>query len=134
VEVTRRKTLADVAAGVPAGLWVGLAVCLAVFVPFGVLSAAAAGRLVRAGASWPRVLAGYFERCAPVMMLIGLPAANLGAAVVTGGRAFDGSVVRTALATQLAALAVATAAVYRRWWWPVRLALHAAWLFAVFYW
>lgn len=134
VMVARHKLQADVMGGAVAGLWVGLLVCLGMYVPFGGLSAVAAGRLVRSGRGWPWVLIGYFEWCGPLVMLIGLPLAEAGSQLLTSGRGTDWRLVVLMMASRLVPSVLAMVAVARGWWWPIRLVLHAAWLFAVFYW
>jgi hypothetical protein len=128
------KLRADLIAGLPEGVW--LAVLL--LMPIGLLIFAAqmmaAGPLLRRQGARPAVLLPYLERAVPASLLIVMiPACAFAVTPAVQYINLPPALLRSALIGYLPALGVmglALTSALRDWPWPLRLLLHAGWLFS----
>jgi serine/threonine protein kinase len=129
-EVFYQKVRADLIAGFPLGIGLGAVILLAQYVALFTIYVTAAGPLLRRHGASPVVLLPYLERAVPATALLylvwgGAVALTLMAHLVN---------VRPGLIwflPVLGLLALALAGTLRGWPWPLRLLLHAGWLFAM---
>jgi hypothetical protein len=124
------KIHTDLLAGIPLGIWLGALLVVAWAVPTFTVQALAAGPLLRRHGPRPGVLPPYLERALPVTVLLTL---GLGFVLVAAlmARRFDARPVLVWFLPGFGLLALAVAAAWRDWPWPLRLVLHVGWLLAV---
>jgi eukaryotic-like serine/threonine-protein kinase len=123
------KVRADIAAGIPLGMWFGALLIVGMATAALTIQLMAAGPLVRRRGLSPTIFLPYLERTIPTLMLVTLPI-SLALAATFLRHIVD---IRPKLLwylPMLALQAVAVTSTLRGWPWPVRLLLHAAWITA----
>jgi hypothetical protein len=128
-EVFYQKVRSDLIAGIPLGIWFGALVPLAAAVLIFTIQVMAAGPLLRRHGVRAAVAAPYFERVVPAMLLIVFSAGLVGVPALMGPWFLRP--LLTWFLTTIALSGLALAAALRGWPWPVRLLLHAGWLFSL---
>jgi hypothetical protein len=121
------KVACDMAAGIPRGIWFGMLASAGLCVAVGVCGTATAGSLLRRDGRVWRALPAYLEvlvplavLCTQVFLLLLVSMFNVG---------LNLPLWYFALVIGLTVLALA--GVRRRWRWPARLLVHAAWIASV---
>jgi hypothetical protein len=130
--VFSEKFRADLIARFPPGIWIGVLISFPLAFLIFTTQVMAAGPLLRQQEG--RVVLPYLERVVPAMLLIAMAPAIVILPVVLGPMLrrdfpFDLSAVLLSFLPMLGLLVMAFTAVRRGWPWPLRLMLHAGWLF-----
>jgi hypothetical protein len=123
------KVRTELLAGIPLGIWLGALAILGVAMSILTVQMVVAGPLLRRYGPRPVVLVPYLERVLPVLLLLGLAGS-----VVSARLLLDIPVFRPLALWYLlvfAFLGLALTAAVRGWAWPVRLVLHAGWMFCL---
>jgi hypothetical protein len=119
------KVLADLAAGVPLGLWLGALFCLVPTVVFVTGQTVVAGALLRRSGHVRGMIVRYAE-LSVLVVLLGAGTIRRLAGIVLGG----GDVPMAAYLLLCGLMLLALVGALRGWPWPLRLVLHAAWVAA----
>jgi hypothetical protein len=124
------KVRADLIAGIPLGIWSGALGLLTMEMLIYTIMVLAAGPLLRDHGMRPVVLLPYFERAFPTITLIALSAGFVVAYTLLWHMVSIAS-LRPWYLTLLGLMALAVLSTWRGWPWPLRLLLHASWLFTL---
>jgi hypothetical protein len=124
-----QKVYSDLIAGIPLGIWFGALVPLAGAVLIFTIQVMTAGPLLRRHGVRAALAAPYFERVIPAMLLVVFAAGLVGVPALMGPWFLRP--LLTGFLTTIAMSGLALAAALRGWPWPVRLLLHAGWLFSL---
>jgi hypothetical protein len=122
-QVLSKKIVADLMAGIPPGIWFGALFVLAVAVPVCAAQVMAAGPLLRRQGPRPAMLWPYLEVSFPATVLFVLAYSAL------VGNYFNVP-LRIWHLPLFVLLGLALTGTLRGWRWPLRLLLHAGWLFS----
>jgi hypothetical protein len=125
------KTRTELVAGIPLGTWAGALLVPAVTVLLLTIQTMVAGPLLRRRGPRPAVLFPYLERICPFMLGGAVTAGAFGAEAVLKISIFRPLLFRYLLLYGL--LTLALTGTLRGWPWPLRLLLHAGWLFGTGY-
>jgi hypothetical protein len=133
-QVFYHKLRADLIAGLPVGGWLAMLLLVPIALLIFAAQMMAAGPLLRRRGAHPAVLLPYLERAIPATLLIFmLPAFAFAATPAVQYSKLPPALLRSALIWSLPALgllALALTGALRGWPWPLRLLLHAGWLFS----
>jgi len=122
-QVLSKKISADLMAGIPPGIWFGALFVLVVAMPVCAAQVMAAGPLLRRQGPRPAMLWPYIEVSFPATVLFVLAYAALVAN-------YFNVPLRIWHLPMFVLLGLALAGALRGWRWPLRLLLHAGWLFS----
>jgi hypothetical protein len=123
------KTRTELAAGIPLGTWVAALIIPAATMLLLTVQTMVAGPLLRRRGPHPVVLLPYLERICPLMLLAAVTAIAFFAEPVLKISIFRPLLFRYLLL--YGALTLALTGTLRGWPWPLRLLLHAGWLFCM---
>jgi serine/threonine protein kinase len=123
------KIHTELLAGIPLGIWLGALVILLGLVPLITLQTVAAGPLLRRHGPRPLILLPYLERVFPLLLLCILTAGIFAGEAVLKIHIFRPLLLWYLLLFGL--LVLVLTGILRGWPWPLRLLLHASWLFCM---
>jgi len=128
-QVLYQKLQADLIAGIPLGIWLSVLVFLPLAPLVFTTQVMAAGPLLRRHGAHPAVLLPYLERAIPATILLVMAFDFASAAILLRPHHINVLSMLISYLPMFGLVVLALTATLRLWPWPVRLLLHAGWIF-----